>query len=172
MINQDAILKKYIEKNVDVVADFGNEAKRVSGVLLAYSPSIILKTDTGIVIANKISAIDLASIPDGFFTMPTLNWKVYSETDQAQKCELAYRTTGFQWKADYIITINEAETKADVGGWVTIDNNSGKKYVDAKLKLIAGDVNIVKPVPNYTTAYAIPMMAPTAMAGAAPPSFS
>lgn len=32
---------------------------------------------------------------------------------------------------------------ADIGGWVTIDNNSGKKYVDAKLKLIAGDVKIV-----------------------------
>lgn len=33
---------------------------------------------------------------------------------------------------------------ADIGGWVTIDNNSGKKYVDAKLKLIAGDVNTVQ----------------------------
>jgi hypothetical protein len=46
---------------------------------LAYSPSIILKTDKGIIVANKISAIDLASIPDGFFTLPTLNWKVFSE---------------------------------------------------------------------------------------------
>jgi len=34
---------------------------------------------------------------------------------------------------------------ADVGGWVTIENNSGKKYVDAKLKLIAGEVNVVQP---------------------------
>jgi hypothetical protein len=47
--------------------------------MLAYSPSIILKTDKGIIVANKISAIDLASIPDGFFTLPTLNWKVFSE---------------------------------------------------------------------------------------------
>ena len=28
-----------------------------------------------------------------------------------------------------------------MGGWVTIDNRSGKKYDNAKLKLIAGDVN-------------------------------
>jgi hypothetical protein len=41
------------------------------------------------------------------------------------------------------LTINNQETAADIGGWVTIDNNSGKKYVDAKLKLIAGDVNTV-----------------------------
>ena len=46
--------------------------------------------------------------------------------------------------------MDENEKVADVGGWVTIDNNSGKKYVDAKLKLIAGDVNIVAPtvMPN------------------------
>lgn len=77
---------------------------------------------------NKISAIDLASIPDGFFTVPTLNWKVFSEAAQTTKCEVAYRTTGFKWKADYTVVVNENQTKADIGGWVTIDNNSGKKY--------------------------------------------
>jgi len=39
--------------------------------------------------------------------------------------------------------LDQDENMADIGGWVTIDNNSGKKYVDAKLKLIAGDVKIV-----------------------------
>lgn len=60
-----------------------------------------------------------------------------------------------------------------MGGWITIDNNSGKKYVDAKLKLIAGDVNVVKPTPNYTV---YPMYATNTMTGAVPapaaPSFS
>ena len=56
---------------------------------------------------------------------------------------MAYRTTGFKWSADYSLTLNKDETRADIGGLVTIDNNSGKKYVDAKLKLIAGDVNTV-----------------------------
>ena len=91
------------------------------------------------------------------------------------KCEVAYRTTGFKWKADYTVVVNENQTKADIGGWVTIDNNSGKKYENAKLKRIAGDVNIVKPTPNYTyqADYLMPM-AMTAMAMPAPaaPSFS
>jgi len=43
--------------------------------------------------------------------------------------------------------LDETESQADVGGWVTIDNKSGKKYQNAKLKLIAGDVNTVKNVP-------------------------
>lgn len=57
---------------------------------------------------------------------------------------MAYRTSGFSWKSDYSITLYESETHADMGGWVTIDNNSGKKYENAKLKLIAGDVNTVR----------------------------
>ena len=50
------------------------------------------------------------------------------------------------------MTLNSEETLADIGGWVTIDNNSGKKYTNAKLKLIAGDVNTVSNAnnnPNY-----------------------
>lgn len=88
------------------MADFGNEAKRVTGILLAYTPNVVLKTERGVISVNKVSAFDVSSMPDDFFTKPTLNWKVYSEVAQTQKCELAYRTTGFKWKADYIITVN------------------------------------------------------------------
>lgn len=48
-----------------------------------------------------------------------------------------------------MLSLNSDETQADIGGWVTIDNNSGKKYKDAKLKLIAGDVNTVSNANNY-----------------------
>lgn len=78
-----------------------------------------------------------------------MNWKVFSEKALTTPCEVAYRTTGFSWSADYSLTLNEAESNADVGGWVTIDNNSGKKYVNAKLKLIAGDVNTVNQNVGY-----------------------
>ena len=68
------------------------------------------------------------------------------------------------------MTLSADETKADVGGWVTIDNNSGKRYLDAKLKLIAGDVNIV----NDNQPQAQPMMAfaQNEMAADSGPSFS
>ena len=81
---------------------------------------------------------------------------------------MAYRTTGFSWKSDYSLTLNSDETKADIGGWVTIDNNSGKKYVNAKLKLIAGDVNIVAPPSSYMTFARNDMIFEDAMTGAAP----
>ena len=79
---------------------------------------------------------------------------MWSAKAQTTSCEVAYRTTGFSWSADYSLTLSQDETKADLGGWVTIDNNSGKKYVNAKLKLIAGDVNTVSQAPVYNQAFA------------------
>lgn len=99
---------------------------------------------------------------------------MFSNKAQNNSCEVAYRTTGFSWKADYSLTLNNDETKGDIGGWVTIDNNSGKKYVNAKLKLIAGDVNVVQPPqpqPMYEMMY---MKSNAIMEDSAPiaPSFS
>lgn len=143
LVNTDGILKKYIEKDIDVYVELGTTSRRVSGKLLGYNSGYILQTKSGIQIFNKISGVEFPSLPDGFFTTPTLNWKVFSEKALTTSCEVAYRTTGFRWAADYSLTINDQETATDIGGWVTIDNNSGKKYVNAKLKLIAGDVNTV-----------------------------
>ena len=96
---------------------------------------------------------------------------MFSEKSRTTDVEVAYRTSGFKWKADYSVILNEKENKADMGGWVTIDNRSGKKYDNARLKLIAGDVNTVKkvqaPQPVYKT-----VMARSGAVPSAPPSFS
>lgn len=122
----------------------------------------------GIEVFNDIDGVSY--LPSGRISdSSTLNWKVFSQNAVTTNCEVAYRTTGFWWKSDYSIILNGVETKADVGGWVTINNNSGKRYKNAKLKLIAGDVNTVSNYPN-------PVPAPMAMAAnavpSAPPSFS
>lgn len=90
-----------------------------------------------------MEAVSFPSLPTGFFTLPTLSWQVFSKTALTTDCEVAYRTSGFSWKSDYSFTLSSDESKGDIGGWVTIDNRSGKRYSNAKLKLIAGDVNTV-----------------------------
>jgi hypothetical protein len=61
-----------------------------------------------------------------------------------QKLETSYLTNGINWLADYIVTLNETDDMAALSGWVTIENKSGTTYKNAKLKLVAGDVNRVK----------------------------
>jgi len=106
LINTYSILQKYIDKNVEIYAKFGDQAKRVNGTLLGYNNGYILKTSYGIEVLNNIEGITFASLPEGFFTLPTLNWKVNSADAITTDCEVAYRTTGFSWKSDYSITLN------------------------------------------------------------------
>jgi len=42
------------------------------------------------------------------------------------------------------VTLNDKDDRADLAGWVTIDNKSGTTYKNAKLKLVAGDVHRVR----------------------------
>lgn len=78
LVDTSSILQKYIEKKIEIVAEFGDQPRRLSGILLSQAGNYILKTNTGIVSLSKVPAIELPSIPDGFFTVPTLNWKVFS----------------------------------------------------------------------------------------------
>lgn len=74
---------------------------------------------------------------------PALNLKLESNTSGNVNAELAYLTAGLGWKADYNIIANEKNDKVDIIGWVTFDNQSGKSFAKANVKLMAGDVNKV-----------------------------
>jgi len=58
-------------------------------------------------------------------------------------------TNNIGWKADYILVLDQADRMADLTGWVTLDNRSGATYKDAKLKLVAGEVNRVRQEREY-----------------------
>lgn len=86
-------------------------------------------------------------LAEGLLLRPTLVWKVHSPKSSSTACEVSYRAEGFSWKSDYNLVLNEDETEAELTGWVTIDNRSGKRYANTSLKLIAGDVHTVEPKP-------------------------
>jgi hypothetical protein len=80
---------------------------------------------------------------------PSLNWLLQS--DQAGKfdAEVGYITGGFTWEADYNLVSPEKGDLVDLIGWVTMNNQSGKTFHDAKIKLMAGDVNKIEPLKAY-----------------------
>jgi hypothetical protein len=80
-----------------------------------------------------------------------------------QKIEATYLTEGISWRADYVLTLNAADDRADLSGWVTIDNRSGGAYSNAKVKLVAGDVHRVREAAYREVAVA-KMAAPAAAA--------
>jgi hypothetical protein len=70
-------------------------------------------------------------------------WDVDAPSAGPANVELSYITRGMVWNADYVLTLDGAG-KADLLGWVTMTNNSGTAFKDAKLKLLAGDVHVVE----------------------------
>jgi hypothetical protein len=82
---------------------------------------------------------------DDTILKPTLNWLIQSEKSGRLDAEVGYITGGFTWKADYNLVSPEKGDDVDLVGWVTVDNQSGKTFTDAKIKLMAGDVNKIQP---------------------------
>ncbi|MDP9291369.1 MAG: hypothetical protein M3O82_03270, partial [Verrucomicrobiota bacterium] len=85
------------------------------------------------------------ALGDDTILNPTLSWKLNAGTAGKLDAELAYVTGGLSWHADYNIVATEKSDVIDLVGWVTFDNQSGKTFRDAKIKLMAGDVNKVQP---------------------------
>jgi hypothetical protein len=83
----------------------------------------------------------LPSLPENLVSKPTLVWLLRNALAGPQRVEASYLTGGITWKADYVMILDPTDAKADLTGWVTIDNRSGATYANAALKLVAGDVN-------------------------------
>jgi hypothetical protein len=159
IVGSAKILQKYLDQNVSLVTEDGT---RYSGKLLSGSDDIILQSDDGQVTTVKLARVrelKFPNLPGGLITKPTLIWKIDSSRDGNQDAQVTYLTNGVNWRANYVVVVNDKDTAMNLNGWVTIDNQSGATYEDARLKLVAGDVRRVTPVPAARDGYAA---APTA----------
>jgi len=76
---------------------------------------------------------------------PTLSWELASDKPGKSQAEFSYVTGGMTWEADYNVVAPPKGNVLDLVGWVTLDNQSGKTFTNAKVKLMAGDVNKIQP---------------------------
>ena len=84
-------------------------------------------------------------IPAGLRNKPTLVAKLISDKTENKDISLAYLTNGISWKTNYVVNVVD-QNLLNLTGWVTINNESGIDYNNAKVQLIAGDVNEVREV--------------------------
>ncbi len=94
------------------------------------------------------------ALADDTILKPTLDWKIDSPEAAKLDAELAYVTGGMTWEADYSVVAPEQGDQIDLTGLVTMDNQSGKTFTDARIKLMAGDVNKIDPNGNQQYAMA------------------
>lgn len=145
LLSPSKLLEKYVGRTVRVLRwseTKGRDEERDAVVLSAGEPPILR-------IGDEISwafpgRISFPEIPKTLIARPTLVWLVDSTADR-QKVEVSYLANQLSWKADYVLVVNDADTAGDLNGWVTLDNQSGAPYANAKVQLVAGDVNRIRP---------------------------
>jgi hypothetical protein len=150
LLNPQKLLDKYVGKEVKLYTKnpFTEREELVTATLLANNGQPIFKIGDEITFGHP-GRIIFPGVPENLNAKPTLVWMIENTLPSMQKIEASYLTSGINWRSDYVVTLNDRDDKADLSGWVTIDNQSGTTYKNAKLKLVAGDVNRVKDEYEY-----------------------
>jgi hypothetical protein len=182
LMDEGTILSKSVGKEIKIRQYTTGGTHEVTGTLLnppqvtvsdsngnlsQRSQNIVLKTASGIVV-GPTGEIELAELPAGLVSKPSLLWKLECDKPGTHKTEITYQTQGLNWKCDYVAVANADDSQVDLTSWVTLDNKSGATYKNAALKLMAGDVHKVQPPPVPHMMFKSAMLA----GGAAAPQFS
>ena len=142
------LLSKYLDRQVTVENARAGATDSFTGILVGTQGGLTLRQDDGSVrVVQSHTGIRLPSLPGGLISKPTLVWDIETATAGTHNTRFAYQTGGMTWWADYNLTLSEPAggCRLDVSAWVTLVNQSGATYRDARLKLVAGDVQRVQP---------------------------
>jgi hypothetical protein len=151
LVSTDKLLLKFIDQPLTVERNLqGGATTTTSGTLLSSVDGLVLRgSDGNITALRDYSALRFPDLPGGLITRPTLLWDISSERGGTQKARVTYQTGGITWWSDYNLIFSDGRDAnngfIDLSAWVSIINQSGASYPEARLKLIAGDVNRVQP---------------------------
>ncbi len=150
LLNPQKLLDKYVGKEVKLYQKnpYTEREEILTATLLSNNGGPIFKIGDEITFGHP-GRIIFPGVPENLISKPTLVWLLENSLSSAQKVEASYLTDGINWRADYVLTLNDKDDMADLSGWVTIDNKSGTTYKNAKMKLVAGDVNRVRDEYEY-----------------------
>jgi len=151
LLDPAKLLQKYVGRELTLVRaekDAGSTRwVETKALLLSDNNGPVWKIGDEIVTGMSADSYRFPDLPGNLYSRPTLVWMLDNRGANAQKVEAQYLTENMSWKADYVLTVTRDEKAADLDGWVTLTNNSGVAYGNAKLQLVAGEIHQVAPVP-------------------------
>ena len=149
LLDPQKLLQKYVGKEITLVRaekDAGSTRfVETKALLLANNGGPVWKIGNEIVTGMPVDSYRFPDLPENLYSRPTLVWMLENRGADSQRVEASYLTSNMNWSADYVLTVGRDEKTADLDGWVTLVNNSGVTYSNAKLQLVAGQLNRVEP---------------------------
>jgi hypothetical protein len=147
LLEPDKILRKYVGRDVILVRprqqDGTTITEEVKARLLSYNEAPVWQIGNEIVTGLHADHMRFPALPGNLYVRPTLIWSLDNRGPGQHRVQASYLATALKWNADYVLTVSRDDKTADVDGWVTLTNNSGTEFRNAKLQLVAGDLNRV-----------------------------
>ncbi len=145
LVSTARMLDRFLGEELTFRKVMGDRVEELSGRLMAsHGGDVVLGLPDGrmISIGDGTRDIYFPNLPDGLITKPTLEWLVATDQPGEHEVQVSYETRGMTWWADYNLVLDEQrDCRLEVNAWVTIVNQSGGSFDDARLKLIAGEVH-------------------------------
>lgn len=159
------LLRKYVGRDVTLVRrrlEPGGGEEAVQARLLSFNNAPVWQINGEIVTGLQADHIRFPELPGNLYARPTLIWTLENSGGARHRVEASYLAGNLSWAADYVLTLMRDDKTADLDGWVTVNNGSGTAFRQAKLQLVAGDLNRVSAVLGDVRRDAAMMMARTA----------
>jgi hypothetical protein len=148
LLEPDKLLRKYVGRDVTLVRTVqrnGTTAEEeVKATLLSYNNGPVWRIGGEIVTGLNADHIRFPELPANLHSRPTLVWTLQNAGASKHRVEASYLASKLAWNADYVLTVGRDDRAADLDGWVTLQNGSGTSFRNAKLQLVAGDLNRVR----------------------------
>src|SRR5580700_5449905 len=139
------LLHKYVGKEVTLVRSYMDNGttkhEEIKATLLADNNGPVWKIGNDIVTGIYAEGYRFPEVPANLFDRPTLLMSLDNSGGRKHQIEASYLASNLSWNADYVLTVGREEKAADLDGWVTLTNNSGTGFRNARLQLVAGDLN-------------------------------
>jgi len=143
------LLHKYVGKEVTLTRSYieNGTTKRedIKATLLADNNGPVWKIGNDIVTGMYGETYRFPEVPANLFDRPTLLMSLENSGSRKQQIEASYLAGNLSWNSDYVLTVGREDKAADLDGWVTLVNNSGTAFHNARLQLVAGDLNRIQP---------------------------
>ncbi|MCW5890028.1 MAG: DUF4139 domain-containing protein [bacterium] len=136
-----ALLARWIGREVELVETDERLRTRVTPATLLSLDGPTLRLADRIAIAPPGSLRLPPVAGEEVFTRPTLRWRLDAAQAVNGPVQVSYATAGLGWSADYVAQLDAEETRADVTAWITLRNDGGTAFDDARVALVAGDVH-------------------------------
>ena len=147
------LLHKYVGKEVTLVRTYQDNGttkhEEIKAILLSDNNGPVWKIGNDIVTGMFAESYRFPEVPANLYERPTLLMSLENSGAKKQQIEASYLANNLSWNADYVLTVARDDKNADLDGWVTVVNNSGTAFRNARLQLVAGELNRI--TQSYTS---------------------